>query len=145
MVALSFVFSYAVKAQLFPHVGLVAGILGVLLLWAKIVVPVKRLHDANRTGWWMLLGVLVIVGAVISAGFTAMFSVISLEELQNGVEPDMEAIEAALENGVASTQLMIGKYGGLVLTLALLLFPASEGANKYGADPRDGDGLGFGS
>ena len=41
--------------------------------------------------------------------------------------------------------MLIAQFSGLVLSLLLLLLPASDGANKYGADPRDGDGLGFGS
>ena len=101
MVALNVISDYAVTAQLFPKAGFVFGLLGLVLLWAKFAVPAKRLHDANRSGWWVILGAIVFIGAVLSIGAAGLFSVTSWEELKNGVEPDSEAIEAAIENGAA--------------------------------------------
>ena len=38
-------------------------VLGLLL--PSIAVGVRRLHDTNRSGWWILLGFVPIVGAIV--------------------------------------------------------------------------------
>ena len=40
-------------------------VLFVLAVWIAIVTSVKRLHDLNRSGWWMLLGLIPTIGALI--------------------------------------------------------------------------------
>jgi uncharacterized membrane protein YhaH (DUF805 family) len=37
--------------------------LGVLL--PSIAVGVRRLHDTNRAGWWLLLGLIPLIGAIV--------------------------------------------------------------------------------
>jgi uncharacterized membrane protein YhaH (DUF805 family) len=61
-VILSFVASLldaAIGASIF---GLIVG-LGLLL--PSRAVGVRRLHDINRSGWWLLLGLIPLVGAII--------------------------------------------------------------------------------
>ena len=38
--------------------GLIAGIFGLVTLIPGIAVGVRRLHDINKTGWWVLFAVL---------------------------------------------------------------------------------------
>jgi uncharacterized membrane protein YhaH (DUF805 family) len=42
----------AAKAGLFPQI--VAGLMGVVFAWFYGAASIKRLHDRNRSGWWML-------------------------------------------------------------------------------------------
>ncbi len=46
-----------------------AGVLGVVyslaVLLPTIAVSVRRLHDTGRTGWWLLIGLLPIAGAIV--------------------------------------------------------------------------------
>ena len=49
-----------------PKVGTVlSGILALALLIPSIGVAVRRLHDINKSGWWYLLILVPIVGAII--------------------------------------------------------------------------------
>jgi uncharacterized membrane protein YhaH (DUF805 family) len=52
--------------------GMIAGAYGPLmtiaalaLLVPSIAVGIRRLHDTNRSGWWMLIGLIPIVGSII--------------------------------------------------------------------------------
>ena len=52
--------------------GMIAGAYGPLmtiaalaLLIPSIAVGARRLHDTNRSGWWLLIGLIPIVGSII--------------------------------------------------------------------------------
>ena len=46
-------------------IQLVTSIFALATLLPGIAVGVRRLHDTDRSGWWLLLGVIPIVGAII--------------------------------------------------------------------------------
>jgi uncharacterized membrane protein YhaH (DUF805 family) len=46
-------------------VGLLSGIFGLAVLIPSIAVSVRRLHDTDRSGWWILLGLIPIIGHII--------------------------------------------------------------------------------
>ncbi len=35
------------------------------LLLPNISVGIRRLHDTNRSGWWLLIGIIPIIGAIV--------------------------------------------------------------------------------
>ena len=41
------------------------------VLLPGLAVAVRRLHDTDKSGWWVLLGIIPIVGAIILIVFTA--------------------------------------------------------------------------
>jgi len=45
--------------------GVISGLFGLAVLLPDIAVSVRRLHDLDRTGWWVLLGLIPIVGGII--------------------------------------------------------------------------------
>lgn len=45
--------------------GLLGGIYTLLVLLPSLGVTVRRLHDTDRSGWWILIGLIPIVGAII--------------------------------------------------------------------------------
>ncbi len=60
-----------------------AGALGVLVLlvliafWVVIIVPtvalaIRRLHDTDKSGWWLLIGFVPIVGTIVLLVFYIM-------------------------------------------------------------------------
>ena len=52
--------------SIIPKVGTVlSGILALALLIPSIGVAVRRLHDINKSGWWMLIALIPIVGYII--------------------------------------------------------------------------------
>ena len=107
--------------------GMVFGIYGPLtiLLWAATIVPglavgVRRLHDTNRSAWWLLLLVPYAISAVLAMRAVASGSLVGL--------------------GSAGVLGLIG----LLCAIALLVFmvlPSTPGDNNYGANPY-GEGAG---
>jgi uncharacterized membrane protein YhaH (DUF805 family) len=45
--------------------GLLSGVYTVIVLMPAIAVGVRRLHDRNASGWWLLLSVIPLLGSVI--------------------------------------------------------------------------------
>lgn len=96
--------------------------LGILI--PSIAVGVRRLHDTNRTGWWLLmpvvpylLGIVLILAgvAVIGSGSGGGFGTFAVI---GGV-----MVLAALAAGIA--------------LLIFLFLPGTVGPNRFGADPKD--------
>jgi uncharacterized membrane protein YhaH (DUF805 family) len=43
-----------------------------LIIWPSLAVSIKRWHDRNKSGWWVLIGLVPIIGglwALIETGF----------------------------------------------------------------------------
>jgi uncharacterized membrane protein YhaH (DUF805 family) len=94
------------------------GLVSLALIIPAIAVTVRRLHDTNRTGWWVLAPiagyVIMLVGAVMAAS-----------------SPD--------NPGLGGVLAMVGGIAALVLALVLLVFMFLEGTrgpNNYGPDPK---------
>lgn len=48
------------------NISMVAnGVVTLALLLPGIGVAVRRLHDTNRSGWWLLLGFIPLIGAIV--------------------------------------------------------------------------------
>ena len=45
--------------------GVLQGIYALAVLVPSLAVSVRRLHDTNRSGWWMLVGLVPLVGAIV--------------------------------------------------------------------------------
>lgn len=45
--------------------GVVGGLVGLALLLPSLTVQVRRLHDTGRSGWWVLLNLLVVIGWIV--------------------------------------------------------------------------------
>jgi uncharacterized membrane protein YhaH (DUF805 family) len=59
------IFSLLDKAVFDRTSGPFSAILGLALLLPSIAVSVRRLHDTTRSGWWILLGLIPVVGTII--------------------------------------------------------------------------------
>ena len=46
-------------------IGLLSGIYALAVLIPAIAVSVRRLHDTDRSGWWLLIVLIPIVGAIV--------------------------------------------------------------------------------
>lgn len=55
-------------------IGVIGGIYALGVLLPGIGVAVRRLHDTNRSGWWLLIGLIPLVGAVVLLVFALMDS-----------------------------------------------------------------------
>jgi uncharacterized membrane protein YhaH (DUF805 family) len=65
--------------------GLLGGIYGLAVLMPSIAVVFRRLHDANRSGWWLWILLIPIIGALVLLIFLASDS--APEENQYGPSP----------------------------------------------------------
>ena len=59
--------------------GLIAGVYGPIttvvelgLLVPSIAVSIRRLHDTDRSGWWLLIGLVPIVGGIVLLVFMVL-------------------------------------------------------------------------
>jgi uncharacterized membrane protein YhaH (DUF805 family) len=92
------------------------------LVWLALLIPgiavaVRRLHDTNRTGWWLLAPLagycIAFLGAAMAASGSSM-------------------------GGLLATLGMIIAFG-LGLTLLVFMFlEGTKGPNRYGPDPKGG-------
>jgi uncharacterized membrane protein YhaH (DUF805 family) len=101
---------------------MVGGVYGplVVLLWLATLVPqisvgVRRLHDTDRSGWWLLLPLLPYLLAFILGG----------RALLSG---SMTGI------GIAGIFLLIGAIGAIIL-LVFMILSGTSGDNRYGPPP----------
>jgi uncharacterized membrane protein YhaH (DUF805 family) len=95
------------------------GIVGILLLmtWLLLLIPsiavgVRRLHDVDRSGWWLMLG----YGPWILSILLAL----------------------AQSADVAAILSIVSNIGFLVL-LVFAVMPGTRGPNRFGPDPKGED------
>lgn len=53
-------------------IGLLSGVWALIVLIPSILIYIKRFHDRNKSGWWVLIGFVPIIGALwllIELGF----------------------------------------------------------------------------
>ena len=81
--------------------GLISGLASLALLLPGLAVGVRRLHDTSRTGWWILIGLIPIVGWIILLVFYVQDS-----HGDNKYGPSPKGIGAGMPGGSAP-----GPYG----------------------------------
>lgn len=78
---------------------------------------VRRIHDRNRTGWWIVMAV--------AASFLALY----LEQMQRA-------------GGPVSTSILLFQLGTVLASfwflIELYVLKGTAGPNRFGPDPRDG-------
>ena len=55
-------------------IGVLGGMFALGTLVPALAVTVRRLHDTNRSGWWVLVGIVPILGDVVLLVFAALDS-----------------------------------------------------------------------
>ncbi|MGL4564337.1 MAG: DUF805 domain-containing protein [Halioglobus sp.] len=54
--------------------GLLSGLYSLAVLLPSIAVGARRLHDTSRTGWWLLIGLIPVIGTIVLIVFFALDS-----------------------------------------------------------------------
>lgn len=55
-------------------IGLLSGLYSLAVLVPAIAVSIRRLHDTNRSGWWLLISFIPLIGAIVLIVFLAQDS-----------------------------------------------------------------------
>lgn len=96
-----------------PVVGPIAGAIGfVLLIWVALAAAVRRLHDRNKSGWWLV----------------AMYLPIAVLGGLSGVMSRSEPEAAAAVN-------LLTLPFSLWILIELGFLRGTSGANRFGPDP----------
>jgi uncharacterized membrane protein YhaH (DUF805 family) len=69
--------------------GLLSGVYSLAVLIPSIAVTVRRLHDVGRSGWWLLIAFLPLVGVIVLLVFMLQDS---KEENEYGISPKLVAL-----------------------------------------------------
>jgi uncharacterized membrane protein YhaH (DUF805 family) len=92
------------------------GVIGILIVltWLALLIPsiavgVRRLHDIDRTGWWLMLG----YGPYVLSVILAMAGSVELATILN----------------LVSTV-------GFIVILVFSVLPGTRGPNRFGDDPK---------
>jgi uncharacterized membrane protein YhaH (DUF805 family) len=64
-IGLSIIDSLTGSFSLETGIGILGGIYALAVLIPSIAVAVRRLHDANRTGWWLLISFIPLIGLIV--------------------------------------------------------------------------------
>jgi uncharacterized membrane protein YhaH (DUF805 family) len=122
-----------------PNVGMLGaiGAGGILLglFWLALIVPtiavqVRRLHDTNRSGWW-LGGFYLLYGVYFVLMFGSLASVMTAAAAGGAASPTPP-------NSTMLTAVMVLGLVMFVYVIALLVFyclGGTKGPNRFGDDP----------
>jgi uncharacterized membrane protein YhaH (DUF805 family) len=99
--------------------GLAVSIIGLVNAWVAFALSVKRLHDRDRTGWWLLWQLLIIAVAVI------------LVIVAIAVPKDENTVWYVLAGAAGLTAFLIS----LWLFVQIGFLRGTQGPNRFGPDP----------
>ncbi len=71
--------------------GLLSGLYTLAVLLPSLAVSVRRLHDRDKSGWWLLLGFIPLIGAIV----LLIWFVMDGDRGANRFGPDPKVGEAA--------------------------------------------------
>ena len=103
------------------EVAWLGGALNLLLIVPTIAATVRRLHDTDRSGWWLVGGLAVLIGLVAIATAASMGG-------STGFGPAMIAA-------------IFGAVTLFVILFIFMVLPGTDGPNSYGPDPYGPDHL----
>lgn len=109
---------------------LIGALVSLGLILPSLAVGVRRLHDIDRTGWWVLAPALIILPTVAIAGVMGAGGAIA------GLLGSGDV--AGLGAGGAMLVVGIGLLAGGVVALLMLVWYCTRGTagdNRYGPDP----------
>ncbi len=70
--------------------GLLQGLYSLAVLLPTLAVTVRRLHDTGRTGWWILIGLIPVIGGIV----LLIFMLLDSEPGENQYGPNPKTEEA---------------------------------------------------
>ena len=100
------------------------GLLGLFLIIPSLAVAVRRLHDTNRSGWWLLAPLACECVAFLAFGMAGASA---------GTNGSSGAAVPAMIGFIA----VIGALGLGLMLLVFMFLDGTPGPNRYGPDPKN--------
>jgi len=73
-IGLAVIDAFSGAADTVSGTGLLSGLYSLAVLVPSLAVAVRRLHDIGRTGWWLLIGILPVIGSIVLLIFAVLDS-----------------------------------------------------------------------
>ena len=111
-------------------------IFSLLVLLPSLAVMARRLHDTNRTAWWLLLHLVSGLGVALGLIFVIValgFAYGGHLNMWGGGGEDYDGLITGLVIG-AIISLVVG-VGCAITLLVFFVLPGTVGPNRYGPDP----------
>jgi uncharacterized membrane protein YhaH (DUF805 family) len=96
----------------------------------SLAVSVRRLHDTNRPGWWVLLPLIPELLMMVAAAMTA------------GAVVAGGGLGAAVGGGILTVLIGLVALVGAVVLIVFCAMPSQPGSNQYGPNPYGEGGTG---
>jgi len=109
-------------------IGLFSGIYGLAVFIPSTAVTVRRLHDTNRSGWWLFI---VLVPLILLILVSLIGGVITDEQPP---QPPITGVIVLLM--LALPMLLTGAIVSAIVLLIFTLQGGTQGLNRYGGDPK---------
>ena len=117
---------------------LLNGLFSLAILLPSIAVGVRRFHDVNRTGWWILFPFAVFIVALIVffsvTGATFLNNLKSLADV--GPNPTPDQAMAMLTTLAPMGWVFLAWLAAGVVTLVFQVTDGTPGPNRFGPDPK---------
>ncbi len=99
--------------------GVLVGVIGLVNMWVAFALSAKRLHDRDRTGWWLIWQLLILILAVI------------LVVVAIAVPQEQGAVWYALAGAACLAAFVISVW----LFVQIGFLRGTQGPNRFGPDP----------
>ena len=101
---------------------------------------VRRLHDSDRSGWWVTpYYAMQIVSPIFMASFFPRYFTMmaSMAAVKPGSPPDMTnpAVQQAMQSMTLMSLVNMLSFAILVMMIVFLVLPGTVGPNRFGDDP----------
>jgi uncharacterized membrane protein YhaH (DUF805 family) len=108
--------------------GPVGTILSLAILIPSLAVSVRRLHDTDRTGWWIVLPVPFLIAALVFMGAALMSGLTGGSSAASG--------GGMMLGGIA----LLLTFVSCIVLLVFYCLDGTHGPNRFGPDPKDPTG-----
>jgi uncharacterized membrane protein YhaH (DUF805 family) len=133
----SLVFS-VLKSVIGDTAEVLNGIFSLAILLPSLAVGVRRFHDINRTGWWIVFpGVVLLVAMVVffSVSGSAFFA--SMQSFSNiGPNPTPDQVMSIMSSLAPMGWVFLLWFAAALVTFVFNVMDGTPGPNRFGPDPK---------
>ncbi|NLK84984.1 MAG: DUF805 domain-containing protein [Aeromonadales bacterium] len=116
--------------SIIPIIGTLVYAVADIWIWlASLTVSVRRLHDDNHTGWWLVFPYLWAIGGGIFLLFTIGGAMSSVSA------GDTSPSNLFAGTGIIGTVCLCASAISFLLLFIYFILPGTKGENKFGPDP----------